>query len=262
MSLILTGLLFALAPAWRSPRAAVGRAALTGAALLLLAAAASADPIRVTSGQLTIPDDEPGGFQFFGPGGFALVEHSGGSQFILSSPRNTCFQVACTSGTRLDLSAVVGGPSPLTPFRVGFGVADINGQHFFTPNEPGLLIGTLRFDAPTIVLPPVEQVPNGVAFSVPFVFHGDITAFAPDDLEATTPIFHLNLVGEGTLGIGLLPFGTRYGEVDSVYTFAATTEPSSIVLTTTALLGLVRRRRAAVPQGNAVSVPGRTGSPA
>jgi hypothetical protein len=70
---------------------------------------------------------------------------------------------------------------PLTPFNLGFGRAAVNGMQFFTVNEPGGLVGTLRFDAPTVILPPVERVPSGVRFTAPFMFNGDVTGFAPDD---------------------------------------------------------------------------------
>ena len=65
---------------------------------------AHAEPITVTSGQLTVAWDHANSFQFFGANGFALS----GLFFFASSPQQACF-TGCLVGTIVNLSAVAGG---------------------------------------------------------------------------------------------------------------------------------------------------------
>jgi hypothetical protein len=79
------------------------------------------------------------------------------------------------------LSGITGGPStPALVFTLGYGRAVIGGTEFSGfPQNPGLA-GTLRFETPAVVVPPVEMI--GL-LRAPFTFRGDVAGFAPDDLE-------------------------------------------------------------------------------
>jgi hypothetical protein len=134
----------------------LGMAALLSAATV---PSADAEPITVTSGQLGVAWDDPNFFAFFGPDGFALR----GLFFGASSPQQTCF-TGCLPGTIVNLSAVAGGGGP--GFTVGLSTqAIVNGVDWI--GEPGndflSLAGTLRFDAPDVVLPPLTDVEGEVS---------------------------------------------------------------------------------------------------
>jgi PEP-CTERM motif-containing protein len=200
----------------------------------------SEEPIIVTSGQFQVGFDNPTFFRFFGTDGFTL---SGIFIQTLSSPQQTCVP-GCAPGAAVNMSAVAGGESAVTPFPLGFSTgAVINGTEFLRPfglqAESPLLAGTLRFDAPVVVLP---------NFTAPFVFNGQVTGFAHDDLDARMPLFDVALVGQGTARLTFEDFfeGT-FREPVATYTFAATPavpEPTTILLLGTglAVVGLRRWR--------------------
>ena len=206
---------------------------------LLSTSSAFADSIVVTSGQLYQPDDEPGGFSLVGANAFVIA-----AAFPLYATR-PC-PGGCAPGT-LSLSTVLGSE------RAGqhviadqFVRATVNGTEFFDSFHPGVLTGTLRFDAPTIVLPPVD-VGRTMHFTAPFVFSGDVSGFARDDVTFREPLFHVSLIGRGTFQM-IFDFDFAqpgsYPNPELTYAFAATPEPASLILFAIGLTGLLARRRA------------------
>jgi hypothetical protein len=201
----------------------------------------AAEPITVTSGVFAIPDDDVTFFRFFGADGFAL---NGGFVPITISTQRTCqfLNPGCPPGTVINLSAVAGGTSQplISPFTLGVSVdSTINGKPFFTfPGPQGRLAGTFRFDAPSFVLPPVpEGATTGPGFNAPFTFEGEVRGFSAGDVQLSAPLFDVELVGQGTVGLGfdtILSDGS-YTTVEERFNFSATPEPTSLLLFSTGL---------------------------
>jgi hypothetical protein len=90
-------------------------------------------------------------------------------------------------------------------------------------------VGTFRFDAPSVVLPPASEGEAGrlpVFRGAPFVFNGHVTGFGHDDVEGRVPLFDLTLVGQGTLTLSFDEFfNGRYLTVEERFTFNAASAP-------------------------------------
>jgi hypothetical protein len=104
----------------------------------------------------------------------------------------------------MNMSAVAGGERRIDSGRIPPSYtlgrtteATIDGRTFSEAELPWLR-GTLRFDAPSVVLsaPVGGRIDN---FATPFTFTGQVTGFAHDDLDARAPLFHRDYVGQGTV---------------------------------------------------------------
>jgi hypothetical protein len=231
--------------------------AVAGVSLVTAAPSLSAEPVTVTSGQFNVLWDDPTSFQFSGTDGLvlsALILAGPASPGAPVSPQKACYH-GCAPGTSLNLGTVAGGESSTTPFPLGImsGVSVVNGtQYAFFNLDPAStrLAGTFRFDAPTIVLPPIVNVGAPVEFTDPFVFSGTASGFAPGDVNMTSPLFSVTLTGRGAARVQMETFFGSYSEADVRYTFedvAATPEPASLALFGIGLIGVAvraRRRRA------------------
>ena len=201
-----------------------------------------AEPITVTSGRFVVPFDDPTFLSISGTDGFTM---SAGFLLTPTSPQRACF-FGCAPGSAVSMAAVVGGAS--AGFRVGeLASANISGSEFGT-GRTGItaprLIGTLAFDAPTLTLPPLN--PSGALLAAPFLFNAQVTGFAPEDVDARVPLFHVTLVGQGTM-TAFFEFsdaGSWVGD-EVIYTFAPNAdpipEPTTVALFGSGLIGMVAR---------------------
>jgi PEP-CTERM motif len=217
-----------------------------GFSVLYPASPAWADPIVVTSGNLNVPWDDPSSFEVVGANGFDVA----GLFISVRSPQDLCFR-GCPLGTRVNMSALAGSDSDIihNDFLLGLATrATVNGVNYLPPsgqrNEVSLS-GTLRFDAPDVLLPPFTgQMFETIHLAAPFEFQGQVAGFLLDSL---VPLFQVTLNGRGT---AILNMGhtnpANYTEPSVVYTFdapAATPEPTTFVLFGTSLTGWLLRRR-------------------
>jgi hypothetical protein len=221
---------------------------LLGAASVCVASFAPtlrAEPIAVTSGQIALLFDDPTSFALFASDGFALTGGFGFAFFPVS-PQRTCF-LGCAPGMAVDMSAFAGGDVAGNPFPLGFLTrAEVGGQIFGTGSvdrDSPRLAGTLRLDAPSVVLPPLKDGVFGVSFTTPFTFHGDVTAFAADDPDARAPLFHVDLFGQGTATLALDNDAVSFTQPEVTYQFAATPEPTTLLLFAVGMIGVAARAR-------------------
>jgi len=223
-----------------------------------------ADPLTVTSGELQFGRggaDAYFPFPLVGADGFLL--QANGVPIALVSP-SLC-PSGCRPGAMVNLSLLAGAASGRRPeeffslppaFTLGVVPhgAVVNGTVFGTPGSsdflnPLGLAGSLRFDAASFVLPSSQPFENPNAFGAPFVFTGNVTGFAIADVDARTPLFNVDLVGQGTAFIDF-ESGLQDGVFQEPvvrYFFAAppaaTPEPMTLGLLASGLVGLIARAR-------------------
>jgi len=91
-----------------------------------------------------------------------------------------------------------------------------------------------------VVLPTVPAGATvGPGFTAPFVFNGEVRGFAAGDVELREPLFDVQLVGQGTVGLGFdTVFNGLFSTVEERFTFAPTPEPTSLLLFGSGLVGL------------------------
>lgn len=218
--------------------------AVTAVFCISAAPALQAEPVTVASGRFAVPWDDPTFFLFTGANGFQLT---GLFPIVSVSPQLKCF-TGCLPGTAVDLSAVAGGESAISLFPLGLATrAVVDGTDFVAARDlpSGLprLSGTLRFDAPSIVLPPFDRVAR-VTLTAPFVLSGEVIGFAAADGNGLAPLFHVAVTGQGIASLGFVFHdAVMYRAPGATYTFAATPEPATLALFATGLVGLVVRNR-------------------
>ena len=216
---------------------ALGLAALCSVTLV---PSLRAEPITVTSGRFVVESDDLPFLQISGMNGFSL---SAGFIWTASSPCSS----GCAPGSPVSMGAVGGGAS--TGYELGpLSIANINGREFGNGGMNFMsprLTGTLLFEAPTLTSPPA--IDGGALLSAPFQFNGEVSGFAHDDVSGRTPLFHVTLVGQGTVSALFLPDAGAYFVESATYTFGAQTapvpEPTTFGLVAAGVLGVVARVR-------------------
>jgi len=198
----------------------------------LTAATASADPIVITSGTLTVTGLS-GGPQF-SLTGLNFAANGGGEQGS-SHPQMLCFP--CVSGDAIDVGGFFGGSSV-------FHSATLNGT--FYPNIG--LGGVFILSGPTIIVPNSTSNPT---LTSPFWFSGQLLLCASNCGSSQPPTFTVDLIGGGIATLNLQVFflanGNPIFQLQSItYDFQTpepTPEPMSILLLGGGLLGLAAKLR-------------------
>jgi hypothetical protein len=206
------------------------------ATLLMIAAltpaTATADPIVITSGTLSVTGLTGG--PHFSLTGLNFAANGGGEQGS-STPQMLC--APCVSGDTISVAGFFGGSSV-------FHSATLNGT--FYPNVG--LGGVLILTGPPIIVP---NSTSNLTLTSPFSLSGQLLLCPSNCGSSQPPFFTVDLVGSGTATVNLqiffLPNGNPIFQFKSVtYDFQTpepTPEPMSILLFGGGLLGLAAKLR-------------------
>lgn len=208
------------------------------ALLLLLPAAANADPLVVTGGTIQYSFARgafrSGGGTVSGSGfSISFGNPDGPGQAGLSA---NCTSLPCAPGTVVNTGGSI-IPNNLPPF---IGSATIGGDTYSIINVNGLL----TFIGADVTLPALS--PGTLVLSTPFTMSGSISvsAFINGSFQG---VFSSDLVGSGT---AFLTFnGTQDGYVLQSYRYvfaadpSAVPEPATMILLATGLAGVAARAR-------------------
>jgi len=219
---------------------AIGTSFRCLAVFLLITAAsadsASADPILVNAGTLSVNNGDPSFFRFIGNGFDFPAELLFGN---LPGPLRTCNP--CSGGAPVDLSSHLTGSIGEWVNRPDFPV-QFNGNTYATVFYSGDVV----FDAPIVVAPDPSQT-MFLRFNEGFTFSGQVTGF-PTIARNTAPLFSTALTGNGTVQFFAAAAGGMFFFADLDYKFAAengpspTPEPATVFLMGTAVAGAFARR--------------------
>lgn len=205
---------------------------------VLLATAATAEPILIRTGGVGFDTGDPPGLSLSGES-FSLV-----SLFPSVASPIACASGGCGPGVPVNLTTVFGAPS--VGLSLGSGFAVVGENSYGTDFGPGSIFfrGRLSFDAATIPVPDGEDVAR---LTSPFVLTGNIAGF--QNSTATIPLFQVDVTGSG---LALLVLERN---ASGVYQFRAVDytihdpvpEPSTLLLFGggVTLLAMRRRRRRA-----------------
>lgn len=198
----------------------------------LTPATATADPIVITSGTLSVTG--LGGGPQFNLIGLNFAANGGGEQGS-STPQMLCRP--CVSGAAITVGGFFGGSSV-------FHSATLNGT--FYPNIG--LGGVLILSGPPIIVP---NSTSNLTLTSPFSFSGQLLLCASNCGSSQPPTFTVDLIGGGIATVNLQIFflanGNPIFQFQSVtYDFQTpepTPEPMSILLLGGGLLGLAAKLR-------------------
>jgi hypothetical protein len=190
---------------------AVVVALLTGA---IADPAAGAARIKIDSGHATVAWDDASYFELHGDG----LHLTGLFVSVPESPQEICFN-GCAPGTRVDMSAVLGGPF-IDSLGGYVATAVVNGVTYTTGDgSPSLTLGgDMHFRAPSVRLPPVLDR-GQIILTAPFAFTGHIAGFASDATDP--PVFQVDAVGRGTARLRLISVGDAWRFPEVTYEFAS-----------------------------------------